>query len=184
MYKKIGKTGTAAENMWWKYKLDTFELPNGKRGEYHYLETISKHSVICIPKYSEDEFLMILQYRYLFDRYCIEFPGGFVDLDIKESRNYEENADHELREETGFSAKNVLHLGEVIPYKGLSNEISYIYLMEDLTYNPLPREDTEFCELLVFNSSQINRLIGLNEISDGFTITAWKMYEEMQKNLD
>jgi len=183
MYKKIGKTGTIAENKWWKYKLDTFQLPNGKRGEYHYLETTPKHSVICIPKYSENEFLMILQYRYLFNDYCIEFPGGFVDLDIKESRNYEENADHELREETGFSANKALHLGEIIPYKGLSNEISYVYLMEELSYNPLPREDTEFCELLVFTPEQINRLIQINKITDGFTITGWKMYEEMIKIL-
>jgi 8-oxo-dGTP pyrophosphatase MutT (NUDIX family) len=184
MYKKIGKTGVLIENKWWKYKLDKFKLPNGDMREYHYLETTPKHSVICIPKYSDNEFLMVLQYRYLFNQYCIEFPGGFVDLNIHEPiEGFSENANHELREETGFSATCIEELGEVIPYKGLSNEVSYIYLMELLQYDPLPKEETEFCELLVFTPEQIDRLIAINKITDGFTITAWKMYQEMSKNL-
>lgn len=184
MYKKIGKTGTVAENKWWKYKLDTFELPNKEKHEYHYIETTAKHSVICIPKYSDDEYLMIRQYRYLFNDYCIEFPGGFVDLNIEDPIDYGENANHELREETGFSAWSITELGKIIPYKGVSNEVSYVYLLEALQYNPLPPDVTEFCELLVFSAKQINRLIQINKITDCFTITAWKIYEEMQKNLD
>ena len=183
MYKKIGTTANIAGNKWWTYKLDGFELPNGMKREYYYVETTAKHSVICIPKYSENEYLMILQYRYLFNDWCIEFPGGFVDLDIEDPIDYGENANHELREETGFGAMSITELGEIIPYKGISNEISYVYLLEGLNYNPLPKDETEFCELLVFTPQQINRLIQINKITDGFTITAWKMYEEMSKIL-
>ena len=127
---------------------------------------------------------MILQYRYLFDKWCIEFPGGFVDLSIYDPMDYGENAVHELREETGFCASVITELGEIIPYKGISNEISYVYLLEGLSYSPLQKDDTEFCELLVFTPKQINRLIQINAITDAFTITAWKMYEEMIKILD
>ena len=181
MYKKSGVTAEIASNKWWKYKYETFKLPSGKKGEYHYVETTAKHSVICIPKYSDTEFLMILQYRYLFNDYYIEFPGGFVDLDIHDPIDYGENAVNELREETGFCASVIDELGEIMPYKGISNEISYVYLLEGLSWSPLPAEETEFMELLVFTPEQINRLIAINKIVDGFTITAWKMYEEMAK---
>jgi len=184
MYKKIGKTGVVAENKWWKYKLDTFALPNGKTGEYHYVETTAKHSVICVPKYSDDEFLMILQYRYLFNQYCIEFPGGFVDPNIEDHLNYGENAVNELREETGFCASVITEIGKLIPYKGISNEVSFVYELCELSYSPLPKEDTEIIELLVFTPEQINRLIQINAITDGFTLAAWQMYQEMIKILD
>lgn len=183
MYKRIGKTEMPVENKWWKYKLDKFILENGNSGTYHYIETAAKHSVICIPKYSETEFLMVLQYRYLFNDYFIEFPGGFVDPDMYEPVDYGENAVRELREETGFCASVIDELGEIVPYKGISNEISYVYLLEGLSWSPLPPETTEFCELLVFTPKQINRLIEINKIVDGFTITSWKIYEEMIKNL-
>lgn len=182
-YKTI-KSELVSGNSWWKHKEDIFELPNGDIGTYNYIETMPKHSVIVIPKYykDKDEFLMIYQYRYLFDKYCIEFPGGFVDPNIYDPVDYAENANNELREETGFSAMCLSELGEMIPYKGISTEISYVYLLEHLCYNPLPPEKTEFCELLVLSSKQINRLIELNKITDMFTISAWKMYEEYAKN--
>lgn len=179
MYKKIGKTKTIKSNKWWKYKKDNFILPNGNKGEYHYVETTARHSVICVPKYSKDKFLMILQYRYLFDDYYIEFPGGFIDPKLYDSFDYGENAVRELREETGFCASVIDELGEIMPYKGISNEISYVYLLQGLSWSPLPSEETEFMELLVFTPKQINKLIKMNKIIDSFTLSAWKMYEEM-----
>ena len=27
------------KNPWWTYRLDKYQLPNGKKGEYHYMHT-------------------------------------------------------------------------------------------------------------------------------------------------
>lgn len=99
-----------------KYLL-TFQLPDGSAYTY---EAASRKGVdefrrrmesrgagqptapdaICIvPQTTQDELVMIREFRYPLNSWCISFPAGLVEAD----ENMEEAIDRELREETGYA---------------------------------------------------------------------------------
>ncbi len=84
-----------------KLKLDTFRI-NGKIFRKEVVE--HNASVGIIPILSNDEIILIKQYRYAVNEYLIEIPAGKIEN--KESPI--EAAKRELEEETGFT-------GDLIP---------------------------------------------------------------------
>src|SRR5208283_655228 len=64
------------KNPWWNYHLDSFQIPNGVKGEYHYVHT--EGSSLIIPVIDNGKIILVNQYRYLRDRESIEFPCGGV----------------------------------------------------------------------------------------------------------
>ncbi len=156
-------------NNHWKYKLDKFEIPGKTTGEYHYVHT--NGSTLIIPFLSDGKILLVNQYRYLIDEEVLEFPCGVLE----EGFSPEENARKELREETGYDASHFLFVGEFIPYSGVSDEISYVFLAKDLFPNSLPADDTEEFELLEITIDEFERMISSNKIKDGMTLAAWQL---------
>jgi ADP-ribose pyrophosphatase len=155
------------KNNWWLYKLDTFELPSGMKGEYHYVHTNGSSMVIPIP--SDGSILMVNQYRYLAEKESLEFPCGSV----KDGSSYDETAWHELAEETGYSSNRFFLAGEFNPYNGVTDEMCRVYIARDLyEVNSKPDETEEF-ELFRLTPSEIDDKIRSGEIWDGMSITAW-----------
>ncbi|MCS6808950.1 MAG: NUDIX hydrolase [Bacteroidota bacterium] len=157
-------------NPYWQYGFDIYEKPDGSYGEYHYVH--SRGSVMIVPRFEDDTFLLTKQYRYLNQRVSIEFPGGgqLPDLSI------EEQAQRELQEETGFSG--VLHfLGVFNPCNGITNELSAVFLATDLkpVLNIRHDDSEEFIRLRLCRS-EITALIRSNELWDGMTLAAWQMF--------
>ncbi len=158
------------ENPYWKYRFDEYELPGGGKGEYHYVD--STGSTLIIPKISDDKYLLCRQYRYLNSKMSIEFSGGGQKSEITPT----ENAELELREETGYIADNTEFIGEYNPFNGVTNEICRVYFASGLTFVGADPEESEEFEILELTSNEINEMIKTNEIWDGMTIAAWSMY--------
>lgn len=157
------------KNLWWTYKRDEFELPTGRRGEYHYVHTNGASMVI--PVMSDGKILAVKQYRYLCERESIEFPCGSV----KDGSDYAETASHELAEETGFSAKRVTLVGKFNPYNGVTDEMCHVYVAHDLYRVECVPDETEEFELLPLSPDEIDRLIRDGEIWDGMSLAAWQI---------
>ncbi len=155
------------ENGHWSYYLDEFEIEGRGRGEYHYVHT--RGSSMVIPVTESGSILLINQFRYLNNKESLEFPCGGVDKDV----SVEENALKELREETGYSAKSLIKIGEFSPYTGASDEICSVFIARDLFLNPLPKDNTEEFEIIEKTPEEIDRLIEQNFIWDGLTLSAW-----------
>jgi ADP-ribose pyrophosphatase len=72
----------------------------------------------------------------------LELPAG--------TRGWDEDwlvcAQRELREETGFRADSLTHLGEIWPTPGISNELMQIFLAMGLQSDPLPQDVDEEIE--------------------------------------
>ena len=64
------------KNPYWEYKVDEYILPNGDIAEYHFVN--SSGSTFIIPRLNETTFVLIRQYRYLNNKFSIEFPGGGI----------------------------------------------------------------------------------------------------------
>ncbi len=157
-------------NQYWEYKLDTYTLPDGTAGEYHYVSTPG--SVMIIPQAGENEFVLVKQFRVLNNRESLEFPGG----GIKPGSSTEENAENELIEEAGYRPGKLTLLGHHNPCNGLTDEICNVFLAENLVKTAGRPDPSEEFEIIIMNMEEIINNINRGVIWDGMTIAAWGMY--------
>jgi ADP-ribose pyrophosphatase len=71
-----------------------------------YTRAVRKDYSTVVP-FVSNEILVIKSYRYLVDSIQIEIPSGYID----EGESSKEAAIRELKEETGYSAKDVISIG-------------------------------------------------------------------------
>lgn len=167
-WKKLS-TETKFVNNWWSYKVDNYQYGDGKTGEYHYAFTHG--SVFILPVLDSGRIIMVRQYRYLNDRFSIEFPGGGV----KKEDNHDNEARKELIEETGFDGE-LSYAGELNPYNGVTNEICKVYIARNLRPSAeYKKDDSEEFEMMDFSPAEIEEMIDKNEIYDGMTLAAWAL---------
>ncbi len=158
------------ENPYWQYGFDVYEKPDGSSGEYHYVH--SRGSVMIVPRFDDDTFLLSTQYRYLNRRLSLEFPGGGQ----LPNHTLEEQAQCELQEESGFSGK--LHLiGAYNPCNGITDETCSVFLATDLqpALNVHPDDSEEFVHLRM-SRAEITARIRSGELWDGMTLAAWQIF--------
>lgn len=156
-------------NPWWTYKRDAFQLPSGTGGEYHYVHT--NGSSMVIPILEDGTVVLVNQYRYLLDRESVEFPCGSV----KDGSTHDETARQELVEETGYSAKSLVPVGEFNPYNGVTSEMCRVYVARGLRYVGGTPDATEEFEIVRAMPDEIDARIGTGAIWDGMTIAAWSI---------
>jgi ADP-ribose pyrophosphatase len=160
---------TLFKNPWWTYRKDAFELPSGRQGEYHYVHT--NGSSLVIPVLADGTMLMVRQYRYLAARESLEFPCGSV----KDDSTYDKTAREELAEETGYSARELLLVGEFNPYNGVTDELCRVYVANDLQEVGANPDETEEFELVKLRPSDLDALIKDGTVWDGMTAAAWSI---------
>lgn len=161
------------KNPWWTYKLDTFQIPNGVSGEYHYVHT--EGSSMVIPFLEDGRLILVNQYRYLRDRESIEFPCGGV----KPGKSHEETARHELEEETGYRSDDVEFIGEFNPFNGVTNEFCSVYIARRLQLSKAMPDVTEEFEIVLKTPHEIEMLIRAKQIWDGMTLAAWALARDI-----
>jgi ADP-ribose pyrophosphatase len=157
-------------NPYWQYGFDVYEKPDGSHGDYHYVHTPG--SVMIVPRFDDDTFMITKQYRYLNRRVSIEFPGGgqLPHLSV------EEQAQRELQEESGYSG-DLTFLGEFNPCNGITDEICSAFLAQNLVPAPhaKPDESEEFERVRVSRKELMN-LIRQGDCWDGMTLAAWQLF--------
>lgn len=158
------------ENPWWAYKHDKYKLPNGKEGDYYYMD-ISPAAIIIpvMEEGKEIKIVMIKQYRYLTQSYSIEFPMGGK----KESQTIEECARAELEEETGYKTNQLEFVCKFFPYEGLSKDVSNVFIARDLVKSETKLDETEEIEILIKSPKEIDEMMERGEIHNGEMFAAW-----------
>lgn len=105
--------------------------------------------VNVIPLTPERNVVMIRQYRHGTEEVTLEVPGGMVDAGDGDPSV---SAARELREETGYEAEEIIHLGSVAPNPAFLNNRCHSYLVrrarrahavqldgaEDITFEEIP----------------------------------------------
>ncbi len=172
MLTKLTRVSTEVRsvNPYWEYHFDYYRMPSGAVGEYHYVH--SHGSTVVIPQMADGTFILVRQFRYLLQRESVEFPCG----GIKHGLSSEENARQELREETGYKADNLVHLGEFAPCNGITDEMCMVYFSNTLTPEAPAPDDSEEFEILYLTKHQITTYIQRGELWDGMTLAAWTLY--------
>jgi ADP-ribose pyrophosphatase len=156
-------------NPWWIYKVDKYLFPNGVEGEYHYVYTSG--SAFIIPVTDDGKLIMVNQYRYLNDRFSLEFPGG----GIKAGQKPTDVARKELVEETGFDG-DFEFIGVFNPFNGVTNELCHVFIARGLKKsNEFKKDESEEFEIHILSVEEVEEKIKSNEIYDGMTMAAWAL---------
>ena len=152
-----------------RLRVDTVLLPNGEQSTREVVD--HDNAVVIVPVDSDDNVLLVRQYRYPVEETLLEAPAGLIE----DSEDPDDAAQRELQEETGYASRSLRPLGGFWSSPGFCTEFMYIYLARDLVASRLSPDDDEFIEVERQPMSRIPQLIRLGEIRDAKTVAALLM---------
>ena len=138
-----------------------------------YREIVEHNGAVAIVALTEDNsIIMERQYRYACGRTVLEIPAGKSD---KGETDPVAAAVRELREETGYTAKEIIHLGDCNPSCAYSEEVIHLYLMRGLEKGDRDLDDDEAIELIEMPFDEVYEMGVRGEIVDSKTLAALLM---------
>ncbi len=171
-FKKLS-TETIHQSHWRTYKHDVFEMADGSKGDYYYLETLG--NAIVAPVLDDGRLVLVVQHRYLADRSSIEFPCG----GIEEGESPTVTAERELIEETGYKTHNLIKAGIFEGMNASLKNTSHLFIANELEKVGEPRNNLhENVEVLIRRPDEFAEMVKRGEIWDGRTLAAWALVKE------
>ena len=139
------------------------ELPDGRQA----FREIVLHNggAAILPIDDEGNTYLVSQFRSPFESIMLEAPAG----KLEKGEDPYDCAVRELREETGFVAKDVISLGKSICSPGYDSEDIYLYLARDLEFVGNKLDDGEFLNVKKMPLSKALEMLDNGEINDGKT---------------
>ena len=153
-------------------RTDTSLSPlTGMQHDFYIIE--SRNWVNIIPLTSDQQVVMIRQYRHGSGEVTLEIPGGLIDS----GDTPKEAASRELLEETGYGSEEWIKIGEVNPNPALFNNRCYTYLAQNVKKARNPSLDqTEDIEVVLISLSDIPEMIRNGKIDHAIVISAFSFY--------
>jgi 8-oxo-dGTP pyrophosphatase MutT (NUDIX family) len=158
---------SAFKNAWFRVREDRVIRPDGKEGEYAFLEKNAATGVVALTP--ANEVYLVGQWRYPMECYSWEIIEGGAE----DGETPEEAARRELKEEAGLIAKRFIPLGGEIHLSNcVTSEKSYLFLAEDLVETEKSPDATEILVIKRVPLIECLELIKRGEIFDALTIIA------------
>jgi 8-oxo-dGTP pyrophosphatase MutT (NUDIX family) len=149
----------------------------GNLHSFYVLE--SRDWMNVIPLTPEGKVVMIRQYRHGTQEVTLEVPGGIVD---DEDGDPAWTAARELREETGYQAREFIPIGRVRPNPAFLNNTCYSFLALDVQLvGPPELEGAEDIAVEEVPLTDIRALVRDGRISHSLTIAAFFHLETYMK---
>jgi ADP-ribose pyrophosphatase len=146
-------------------EVDEIQYPSGNTA----VREVAVHpgGAVVVPYKGDGKVVLVRQFRYPFKKYLIELPAGKLD------KNEEPYicAGRELTEETGYTAKEIIRLGEIRTTPGFCTEVLHIFLATDLKEGKHNREEGEQgMEIIEVPFNEAEQMIMRGDITDSKTI--------------
>jgi ADP-ribose pyrophosphatase len=148
------------QGAWLRVVTEEVELPNGNTIDLDIVRHPGASAVV--PFVSEDDVLLIRQYRYATGGTLWEVPAGKLDP----GETPEECAGRELEEEAGYRAGRLESLGPMWASPGFTDEKIHLFAAFDLEEVPQRLEADEVIERVRMPFSQALELIRSGELTD------------------
>ena len=143
---------------------DRVRLPDGAVSSREYITHPGAVAVLALL--DNGNLVMERQYRYPLQREFIELPAGKID----HGEDILVCAQRELLEETGYVAKEWIHLTTAWPCIGYADERMEYFLARGLTHQGSQLDDGEFLEVFELSLPQAIEWIRLGKINESKTI--------------
>lgn len=151
---------------------DTVTAPKGTA----YREIVEHNGAVAAIALTEDKnIIMVKQFRYACGEAILEIPAGKID---KGETDPVAAMKRELKEETGYTASQVLHMGDVNPSCAYSEEVIHLYLMTGLTPGEQDLDDDEALEVLEMPFDEVYQLAVDGKLVDSKTLAALLMAKD------
>lgn len=146
-----------------------YERPSdGAAGEFVVLDAPDWINVV--PLTDDDRVVVVRQFRFGVDGFTLEIPGGMC----ARGEDPLEAARRELREETGYDAREFVELGSVHPNPAIQNNRCHTFLARGafLAGAPQPDENEEL-EVATVPLDDVPRLIADGTITHALVVCAF-----------
>lgn len=163
----VRETSMKYDNRWIRVTHHDVLTPANTPGVYGTVH-FKNRAIGIVPVDEEGYTFLVGQYRFPIGEYSWEIPegGGPLDIDPLES------AVRELREETGFTAKQWASLSQYYVSNCVSDELAILYLAWDLTAGDSAPEPSEQLEVRRVHLNEAFEMARKGEIKDGLSIVA------------
>lgn len=144
-------------------------LPNGRNAEMAFIR--HPGSTAVVPLLDDLTVVMEVQYRHAVGEYLLEIPAGTLES----GESPLDCARRELKEETGFEAKEFVKLGKIHIIPAYSDEVIHVYIARGLTLSRQDLDDDEIIEVVNYPFKQALRMVDEGRITDALTVVSLQM---------
>lgn len=141
-------------------------LPDGKERPYDLVDHAD--SITIVPLDDDGNLYFVNQYRVGVGGDLLELPAGVLEP----GEDPLEGAAREVREETGFAARQIEKVGDFWLAAGYCNEHMTIYLATGLYPAPLQQDADEFLQLVKMPAAEAYARAGRGEFHDSKTLAS------------
>lgn len=149
---------------------------NGVERTYERLVSRSGYGAVMVVALEDSEnALLVEEYCGGTDRYELSLPKGLIEPgeDILHAAN------RELKEEAGFGAHQLEHLGELSLSPGYMSQKIQVVLARDLYPEQLPGDEPEPLRLERVNLHELSKLIQHTEFTEGRALAALYLAKDL-----
>ncbi|MBN2326215.1 MAG: NUDIX hydrolase [Candidatus Omnitrophica bacterium] len=149
-----------------------FDLP------VYILET--RNWVNIVPLTSDNQVVMVRQYRFASEEVTLEIPGGLIDAN---DGSMAEAARRELREETGYDSDRIHPLGACRPNPAIMTNLCYMFLAENVEKKFVQELDAgEDIQVELIPLDEISALISKGVIQHSLVLNAFYLLDIFRKS--
>jgi ADP-ribose pyrophosphatase len=168
---KTIKSELVYDGSWIKIRKDTVITGTGMTATREIV--VHRGVVVMIPLTDDGNIVLVRQYRKAIEEELLELPAGTMEPDEVP----EHAAQRELREETGYAARVLAHLGDVYSSPGTSDEVIHIFEARDLHGDGVPTEPADEIAVEVVSRADAVRMVLDGRIRDGKSVAGILMLE-------
>jgi 8-oxo-dGTP pyrophosphatase MutT (NUDIX family) len=164
----VRKSKLAFDNRWAKVRLDECELPSGEViPDYYYWEGSDFAQVFALTP--TNEVVLTRQYKHGVKEIVTELPAGLIDSDETPLAA----AKRELEEETGYTAKDWVKLGELNVSSAKATTHASAFLARNAQKTAEPALDSaEDIDVFLVTIEELLDLISQGSIKDANSVAA------------
>ncbi|HEK4853631.1 TPA: NUDIX hydrolase [Clostridioides difficile] len=157
-------------------KVDTVEIPGQGYQKRELVEVGGAVGIVAIT--DDNKVVLVEQFRKPIEKPIFEIPAG----KLEKNESPKECAERELKEETGYSAKNIKLIHKFFTSAGFSNEIMFVYLATGLTPGENNLDADEFLDVYEIELEEAYNMVLKNDVEDAKTSIGLLLVKDMFKN--
>ena len=175
----VFKEKTLSEEMIYKGKIINLKKQKVTvKSGTSYREIIEHSGGAVLAAITDDKkMVMIRQFRKPAEKVMFEVPAGKIDP----GEDPLVTAGRELKEETGYTAKEVKYLTSFYTSVGYSQEVLHLYLCTGLVAGETDFDENEAIDMELWDIEELYQMVRRGEMDDAKTIIAIQFAHELIK---